>query len=599
MSSTPPPTPPRPAPGRRAYLAIGALGVALFLPSLGAGFFSDDQAHLLVLEGKMDRAYPATPLDLFRFVSGDPGQTAEIVRLGYLQWWTDLRLKLSFLRPLTALTHVLDHALWGRFAKGYHLTNLVLWALLLWTAAGLLRRVAPTPRAAMLAFLVYAVSDAHALVVTWIANRNALLATALGFGGLWAWDVFRRDGRRGAAALAYIAFGLALLAGEAALGGVALLLAYEALGLPAGARWSLRRLLPAAPFLLLALGYVLAYKLGGYGAGHSALYIDPSSQPLKWLAAAATRFPLLLAGVIWSWPIDPWVLGGGVRRVLEVGALLLLPVTAAVFWRPIRQSRTLAAFALGGALAILPSVSTFPSPRLLLLAGLPGALLVGSYLDAAWPLRSAGRWRRLVAGFFWLRNVALAPVMLLLSVLVISSMFRQNRQEVLDSPWPEDVAGREVVLLNAPHWASASYIGPILSLAGRPAPRAVHALNLSPFPAEVSRTTSSSLVFRLECGEMLTTTFEQVTRDEPIPAGASFDAGLFRATVLETGAIGPKAVRFDFSRSLEEGIQLMRWGDGRYEPVPLPRVGDSLRLGPLSIGLGKLRSPAPTCGREP
>ena len=580
------------------YLVIAALGVALFLPSLGAGFFADDHAHVLVLEGKMSKDFPGSPLDLFHFAPGDADRTAELVRQGVFPWWTDLRVKFSFLRPLTALTHMLDHALWGREAAGYHLTNLVLWGLLLGAAGGLLRRVAPTPRAAALAFFVYAVNEARALVVTWVANRNALLATALCFGGLWAWDVYRREGRRAAALAAYAAFGLALLAGEAALGGVALLVAYEALGLPAGERMSVRRLLPAAPFLLLALGYLAAYKLGGYGTAHSALYVDPSSQPVEWLSAAAIRYPVLLAGLVWYWPIDLWVGGPGAQRVLVAGALLLLPLTAATFWGPVRKSRTLAAFALGGALALLPLASTFPSGRLLLLPGLPAALLVGTYLDAAWPLRSTGWWPRLVAGFFWLRGVVAAPLLLLAMVVTLVSTFGQVREGVLSTPWPEDVSKRDVVLLNAPHWISASFIGPTLYLAGRPVPPAAHVLNLSPFPIEVSRPAARTLLFRLECGALLTTPFEQLVRSEPLAAGASFEVGLFRATVLEADSRGATAVRFDFIRPLEENLLFLQWAGERYEAVTFPPVGGSLRLGPLALGMGGLKAPPPACLRD-
>jgi hypothetical protein len=239
--------------------------------------------------------------------------------------------------------------------------------------------------------------------------------------------------------------------------------------------------------------------------------------------------------------------------------------------------------------------ATFPSARLLLLPGLAGSLLVGAFLDDAWPLRSAGTVRATIATLLGIRHVILAPLMLFASVLLLNGAFRQLSREISDSPWPADLDKRDVVLLNAPTWISATYLRPYLAFAGLPIPRTAYVLNLSPYPAAVTRTGLSTLELRFQCGEMLTTEFEKVVRGSPMTAGTIADAVLFRATVLEAGPIGPMAVRFDFTQNLDEGPLFIRWAGSHYQPVAMPPPGAALELPALAQGIGSLRAPAPTC----
>lgn len=152
------------------------------------------------------------------------------------------------------------------------------------------------------------------------------------------------------------------------------------------------------------------------------------------------------------------------------------------------------------------------------------------------------------------------------------------------------------MLLNTPHWSSATYLIPCLGHAGRPYPQSAHLLNLSPYPARLVRTGPATLELRLRCGELLTTEFERLERKTPIPAGTAVDAGVFRATVLEAGIVGPKAVRFDFSEDLDRAPMLVQWDTSHYKPLVIPPVGAAVELPALSQGIGRLRSPAPSCG---
>jgi len=574
--------------------AIVAVAVAIGLPALRAPFFADDMLHVAVLAATAPGPVAATPGDLFRFANGDVAQGRELMREGLFPWWSDPRLRVGFFRPLTGLTHRLDYALWGLNPFGYHLTNLVLWALMLLSAWALLVRLSPTPRAATLALWIFALADARALLIVWPANRNALIAGALSFAALALWDGFRRgEGRwRGWAAVA--AFALAMLSGEVAIGGLMLFAGYELALMPDGGRFDRRRILTALPFAAIALAYVAAYKLLGYGVAHSGAYLDPMTSPLDWAKAASARYPVLLAGALWAWPVDLWVAGGEARRMLVAGALALLVATPFVFAREVRSVRAARAMAIGGALALLPVTSTFPTGRLLLVPSLAAAVLLGALVDAALA-RLAGTWvRRIAAAIVGLRALAAAPVLLAVSVAAIAGGFREMRDAALRTQWPADVARREVYLLDSVHWASATFVRPYLALEGRPAPRSVHVLNLSPYPAVLSRPSERALELRLQCGAMLEGDFERTTRAEPLREGDEVDVGPFRATVLEASGAGPTRVRFDFAPS-DAPASFYRWDGDKYVDLPPVPVGGSLELPAVAMGIGGIGAPAPRC----
>jgi hypothetical protein len=579
----------------RGHVIILACATVIALLSLRAGFFADDLLHVSILSGQVFSVLPVAPIDLFRFSPGDAAWTERMIRESAYPWWSDPHFRGAFFRPLSALTHIMDYRLWGMNPVGYHVTNILLWLLVLLAAGSLIQRLAPTPRAATLSFLIFALADARALVIMWIANRNALVATALAFAALAAWDDYRRGGRISRAVFSWILFGLALLGGETALGGLALLFGYEALRLPDRRPFNPRRA-ANVPFIAVTVIYLIWYKLEGYGVSGSGMYIDPTTSPGAWLSAAAGRFPTLLAGLLWGWPVDLWVNGGSTQTTITAGALVLLPASVAVFARVVRRHRVLAGVALGGVLALLPVTATFPSTRLLLLPSVAGALLIGAYLDDAWPLRSAGVLRGTVAALLGTRHVVLAPLMLLGMVLLLNGAFRRVSEDIVNSPWPADVSDRDVVLLNTPTWVSATYLRPYLAFAGRPFPRTTYLLNLSPYPATVTRTGPTTIELRFHCGEMLITEFERVQRGSPLAAGSRVDAGLFRATVLEAGPVGPKAVQFDFTQSLDHGPLFVQWADSHYQPVTMPPPGGVLELPALAQGVGNMHAPAPNCG---
>jgi tetratricopeptide (TPR) repeat protein len=137
-----------------------------------------------------------------------------------------------YYRPVTMLSLLLDHTLYGSEPFGYHLTVLLLHAAAAWAVYALARRIA-SPLAAVLGASLFAVFPASAECVGWIAGRNDILAglfSALAAAVFLAAVGFGRSPREkhvsvrllgGSAAL----FLLALLSKESAVGLVPVLAA--------------------------------------------------------------------------------------------------------------------------------------------------------------------------------------------------------------------------------------------------------------------------------------------------------------------------------------------------------------------------------------
>jgi hypothetical protein len=209
---------------RAAYVII-PLALLLALPSIFSPFFIDE--HMQTSKWKAWQQGTAQSSrhilnDYFVFIGSEERQR-EMESLGV--WWMAPDLKIAFWRPLAAATHVADHYLWPGKLALIHLHTLLWLAALLIALHRLLRRFL-APGIANLALALYAWDDARGMVLSWIANRHALIAGCFGLCVLIAHDRWRRDGWRAGALLAPALLGLGLLSSEMAVATVAFLVAH-------------------------------------------------------------------------------------------------------------------------------------------------------------------------------------------------------------------------------------------------------------------------------------------------------------------------------------------------------------------------------------
>lgn len=366
---------------------IVALGVLLRLPSLGMGFYADDHMHQLAMEGHL----PLRPWALFDFgATADWAQVGE--RSGGLPWWTSADWSIRFFRPLSSLSLVLDHALFGRNPVGYHAMSLALLAALLVAVHATLRRIGMSPRAAVAGTAFYAASQATALPTAWIANRNSLLAALFTTLAVASIASHARLGRARALGFAFAAATLACLSKESGVVAFAAVAAYLVIardGLASG--WARRA---AMASVACALVFVVFLAAAGYGT-KSAFYATPWADPGRFaanLGILATVGSLALATPA---PPDLVFLAPQTTVPLVVASVVAVVPLGIWMFRRLRGDRVAAFLVVWTILSMGPEAGAPTSDRLLVTASIGGAgllaLLVTRVLAADSGARRAER----------------------------------------------------------------------------------------------------------------------------------------------------------------------------------------------------------------
>lgn len=560
-------------------LAVALLGGVLALPALGSGLAADDFIHRVVLRGADPFARSERPLlDFFAFVSPDSATSRSFEALGVAPWWVSETTRIALFRPLSAATHLLDEALWPDAVVVQHLHS-VLWLVLGVGLVGLFLRRALAGPAAGLAALLFAVCDAHAMPVAWLANRNALVALVFGVLGLLLHVRWRQEGRTRDLAGAVGSLGLGLLAGEAALGAVAWVAAWE-LTRERGWGRRLRGLLPSAA---LVGAWRFLYDALGFGAVGSGVYVDPGRTPLAFVQALVERWPLLVGGKWLHLPLDVWIFLER-RQQLAVSLLAtgLVAFFVVFFFHLLRREAAARFCAAGMALSAIPLCGAFPMERLLVFPGLGAfGLLALAARDRGWldaPRVHSGRLSALVVGGLLLLHGPLSAVVF--PVRAATGLAIYDRFMVAPADPPGGLAGRtEVVVQGHDFVVASSSIR--RAVEGRPVPARVETLGTFLSPMEVARTDPWTVEITQE-GGWFAQSFDRLFQDPErrYAVGERVERPDFTAEVRAVTEDGrPLRVAFRFRDPLEDPrFRWLRYGVHGFEEWPLPPVGGRERL---------------------
>jgi hypothetical protein len=559
-----------------SVVGVAVLAALLTSPSLRTGLVFDDYFFAVVLR-KLPLTLPQKrPLDLYRFADGDPKTARALMDTGTFAWTSDPSVRNAFLRPLSALTHVLDYAVWPRCATAMHAQSILWLALAVAGAALVYRRLLGATWIAGLAALLYAVDDAHGATVSWLANRNALVAAALGFPVLWLHDRWRKDGWRLGAWLAPALLAIDLLAGEAAIAVAAYLAAY-AIHLERGA-WK-QRASTLAPYALVVVAWRVVYAAFGFGVVGSDLYLDPAHEPLLFLAAFPRRYPALLLGQLALPKPDSAeiyaLISPSLTLAMTVFAFVVLALLALAFANLWKRDAVARFFATGLLLAAVPIAATAPGDRLLLFVGLGAMGLIAQLIASATTPRE-----RAAATFFVALHLVLAPVLLARKSKALEG---PTPQDLVDRAIPTDpgVATKTVVIVNPPNDGFAGAVVATRLVRGEPGPRYVLPLAGGTTALEVTRVDARSLRVRPDDG-FLQFTFDRNWRrlDRPLLPGSTVELSAMTVTVLDaTDDLRPQTALFRFNAPLEDSSFVWRrWNHGAYAPWTPPAIGETVHL---------------------
>jgi len=590
---------------------VALIGMTLGLPSLWLGWQTDDLFHRAGFAKLQQFPSVDNPvLNMFAFVSGRDGENQRLVDEGRMPWWAPDHLRLSFFRPITAMTHWVDYKLWPNSAAMMHLQSLLWYGALAVAVAVLFRQIQGSQVSAGLAALLFVIDDGHALPVCWLANRNSTLAALFGALCLISYHRWRQCGFRWGVIAAALLLGASVLSAEAGVGTAAFLLAYALFLDPARLRQRMMALLPCVVVGMLWWGY---YQQAGYGAFGSDVYIDPARSPLRFLMAVMHRLPLLIWGQFWFPPSDLSLMLSTDATTVFRWIAVLFSVLLLVFFQPwlVRDAR--ARFWLTGMLlAMLPLCATFSSDRLLMVAGIGGMGLVGRFLGSwrtAPTLAHARRWLRYGTRFCcWLFlgvHLMIAPLNFLPNAYGVKIMGSMVSRAAASLPHDADVVDDQVFILSAPAGLLTMFASTYQALNGKPVPRRTMVLGASIARTEVSRIDASTLAIRPHGGFLLPPganpegllgvaayvglrnampLFDRLfwSPTDPFEAGRRIElSGLTIIVETVTPDGRPDSVHFQFEKPLEDhAYRWVMWDGGTYAPVKLPAIGESLVLPP-------------------
>jgi hypothetical protein len=556
------------------------LTVALVLPSARAALHGDDYIILGILSGSaLSEIYPSR-LDVFNFVDGSPERTRRMLDLGLLPWWTFPDVRVAFWRPVSALSHGVDYALWRDTPALMHAHSLLWLGALIAAALFMYRRLMGPGVAAGLAALLYALDRTHVFPATDISGRNTILAALFGTLTLLFHDRWRRAGWPAGSVLAPACFALALLSAEGAVAVLGYLLAHAVFLERAGWRGRLYALLP---YGLLTAGWHLVRQGLGYGVvATSPNIVDPMREPLQFARTVAKNGPAMLQA-LWTGPSAETLASLPPEAALiRWGAALATMAALAILLMPwLRRDAVARFWALGQALAVVPVCAAGAHDRYLLVVGL-GAM--GLMARAVWgllsrepcrPRRRLWRWTAgLVAGALMGIHLIVWPL-----EVVRTAVDRGGMPQAADTIPIDPAMRRElVVIVNAPHAVSVFHWFFVRTVRAQPIPGQTRVLASTPAPLTIDRLDPHTLRVRWEGRQ------EPIFRPphEPLVVGQRVRLA---GTDIEVTAVSddgwPAEALFRFDRDLDgPAVRWLRWerGQDRYVGFRPPAVGQRARV---------------------
>ncbi len=557
-------------------VCVGVLMGLSCIPLVNSMMF-EDWMHHGVIQGTLGSAQGISskaPWDFFVFMDGDAGHEEKLASF----WFTHPDSRVAFWRPLSSLLIAGDHQLFGLKPLGYLLHSTVWYGALCLAVAALLQRFLPGVRGGIAAVL-FAVLGTHHETVVWFAAMNALVCAALGGFALLAHVRFRDDGWRPGRWLAPLLFVAALSGGEAALGMLGYLIAFEFFRSE-----SLRsKLMALAPTLVITMLWLVLYRAQGYGAHLSGNYIDPFSEPFRYLAAlplrlSFTRSVLLLGAPALVWPLAPdFRLGFAFAGMIAV-ALAFVVLRKSLAKLADREQRALSWLGLGMVLSILPQLAGALGARSYLIPSIGAVALVGHLAVYAWQGRS--KWAKSGAVFLLFLHGVVGVVLWPSMSLVYSKLIGVQEEGVVALGLKDESASeRDYLLVTAD--ALTAYFAP-MQFAAQTGKNvgSWRVLSVAECDQRLRRTGPKTFELEAKNGAFMASPTEEMTRapETPFVQGEVVELSDIRVEILRLGDSGLPDLLGVEVKSAGQMPELWASIKGKMTAIPLPEVGASVEL---------------------
>ncbi len=525
-------------------------------------------------------------------------------------WWFEGGDLGVFWRPVPSLIFEGSIRLFGERALPLHLLAVVTHGLVAGILFLLVRRLTGRPLLALLAGLFFLACEDHSMTVGWIATLTDLICSLFVMVALTAHAAWLGKRSPWQLAVSVAALVLALLSKESAVVAPLLLVlmtllmprgraedasATSAVSLRARAVGFLDDRLSWIPPLVVLVAYLVAFKALGFGGLSSGLYIDPFTDPGRFLAQLAWHVPVMWLAALSPVPPSLAMFMPGTIPPLAVAGAVLFAVFVAGLWWLRRSAVALWALAVFF-LALIPQMSAGASERALYLPAIGSSILLAMLLVEIGPIaRRVASKASPAPGLTRAVGWAVLVVVLVPGIILSAAypfMYLPSLESVRENvatavPHVQERQPEHVLLLNAPGLFYVFYPPPIIDFyVGRAVDvRVLSALNGI---ATVERSDERSFVIRTDRKGWLTNIFAKMLRSPGIPGtGTVYDKAPVTATVLEltSSENDVAAVRFELDRPLEDrGLLFLRWDGATYLPIDLAalRVGERVTLADTS-----------------
>jgi hypothetical protein len=565
----------------RAQTVAFIAAILLALPFLNAPLLQDDVVHRVMLLDRTPGVHWG-PLELYDFI-GAPARPAALLRdRGFLPWFTADGLKLRFFRPLSSALLAADARMFGEHVWAARLHSLF-WFLGLVAMCGRLHRRFLSPPSAALGTVIYALAVGHALPVSWIAARHALISSTFALVSFWFHVRARQDGKAAGRWLSAVMFAAGLLAGEMALGALALISAWELLGRKDTIAARCRALLPVFAITVL---YLAGYVVMDYGVRGSGGYVSIGdgigSAPI-----VVRHFLILLAELIGSTPSDAF--GTASASVQLAGAIwgtVVAGVAVAVFWltRSDRSPDDVSAMRwlpAAAAAAALPGALALIGGRVLTVALVPAsgavAVLLVSGLAAlrrGLPGRTSRIFVKVAIVCLAIDHLIAAPVLRFATGAALTRFAAQQEEIAARTPACTGV----MILAAAADPIITTYVPATMVLRNRGAER-LRVLSMARANHRMENITATGFDLVTLGAHTTRTVWERLYGGGLMPSGTRVTLTSFDATVVEDREGVPSRVRFDFGEPLASThLCLCVWRDGAIVRIEKPEPGAVIDL---------------------
>jgi hypothetical protein len=557
------------------------LASLLALPGLTSPLLQDDVVHRAMLHGKLP-GLEWRPHELYDFIGAPSRQAGRLREVGFVPWFASDELRIRFFRPLSSLVTAADAVAFGERTWLSRLHSLIWFFGVLGLVAALHHRFLPA-RTAGLATVLYAIAFGHLMPVSWIAARYALISSAFALLSVWCHLRSREDDWRPGYWLAPVALASALLAGEIALGAVALIGAWELLARRDAIR---RRVAALAPGLVLVVAYLLAYVAMDYGVGGSAAYVAPSAD-LQTLMRLGRHAFILAGELVAATPSDAF---GSAEPASQTVAALWGAVTIAAAWGVVRlawpdvdprERLALRWMPVAAAGALLPGTFAIVGGRVLTLALAPATAVMAVVFVrgfAAARNRTLSRTARAIAAVvvlgFGAGQFVAGPVLRVGLGRLLAETARAQHELAARLP----PCSGTMVIVAAADPTVASYVPATLLLRDR-GPARLRVLSLADRDHRLDEVTRTGFDLTTLGGARERTMWERLFRQEPVPAGLHVSTAGLDVTVLEADNGAPVRLRAEFDVPLDSPeLCLMQWRDRTLKPLERPAPGSTVTL---------------------